>query len=99
MFVRLEIALCLLLSLASDSNAQLNIGEIFRTLRVIGQILFPSNDSNHKDVLDCPVIKTTLGDIAGIRQDTVFGKNTFCSYRGIRYAEAPIGELRFKVGY
>ena len=48
---------------------------------------------------DCPVIKTTLGNIAGIRQHTVLGNGSFCSYRGIRYAEAPVGELRFKVSF
>ena len=47
--------------------------------------------------LVCPLIKTSLGDIAGIREQTVLGNSSFCSYRGIRYAEAPIGELRFKV--
>ncbi|XP_055296943.1 juvenile hormone esterase-like [Sitodiplosis mosellana] len=46
--------------------------------------------------LDCPVIETTLGNIAGIRQQTVLGNSSFCSYRGIRYAVAPVGKLRFK---
>ncbi|XP_055296930.1 juvenile hormone esterase-like [Sitodiplosis mosellana] len=46
--------------------------------------------------LDCPVIETKLGNIAGIRQQTVLGNSSFCSYRGIRYAVAPVGKLRFK---
>ncbi|XP_031633593.1 cholinesterase-like [Contarinia nasturtii] len=31
-----------------------------------------------------------------MRHQTVLGNGTFCSYRGIRYAEAPVGQLRFK---
>lgn len=46
---------------------------------------------------ECPVVTTKLGRISGIREKTVLGNESFCSYRGIRYAEPPIGKLRFKV--
>lgn len=46
---------------------------------------------------NCPVVKTSRGDISGIREQTVLGNSTFCAYRGIRYGEAPVGKLRFKV--
>ncbi|XP_073818495.1 juvenile hormone esterase-like [Musca autumnalis] len=40
-------------------------------------------------------VDTTLGAIKGIEMETRFG-NKFWSFRGIRYAEPPLGELRFK---
>lgn len=57
------------------------------------QISVVSNTSN----LSCPVINTKLGYISGVQQQTVLGNGTFCSYKGIRFGEAPIGKLRFKV--
>lgn len=47
--------------------------------------------------LNCPVIKTKLGNISGIREQTVLGNSSLCAYRGIRYGEPPVGKLRFKV--
>uniref|UniRef100_A0A1I8NSN8 Carboxylic ester hydrolase n=1 Tax=Stomoxys calcitrans TaxID=35570 RepID=A0A1I8NSN8_STOCA len=40
-------------------------------------------------------VDTALGIIKGIRMETRLG-NKFWSFRGIRYAEAPVGELRFQ---
>lgn len=57
------------------------------------QMSVVSNTSN----LACPVINTKLGYISGVQQQTVLGNGTFCSYKGIRFGEAPIGKLRFKV--
>lgn len=96
MSIHFILALCLLLCVAKCLNAQFNFGELFKTIGVVGNILF-SSDSNHGDPLDCPVISTMLGDISGIGQNTIFRNRTFCSYRGIRYAKAPVGDLRFKV--
>ncbi|XP_075162677.1 juvenile hormone esterase-like [Haematobia irritans] len=40
-------------------------------------------------------VDTSLGTIKGIQVETRFN-NKFWSFRGIRYAEAPVGELRFQ---
>ena len=42
-----------------------------------------------------PIVNTTLGSIRGIIQTSRKG-NEFYSFRGIRYARAPIGNLRLK---
>lgn len=49
------------------------------------------------DDFECNIIKTKLGNITGIRLPLHFENGMFCGYRGIRYAEPPIGSLRFKV--
>lgn len=79
--ISLVTILCVLFKIISNSSAQ--------TAHGVHETIF--------DQLNCPVIKTTLGNISGIQQHTVLGNNTFCSYRGIQYAEAPVGKLRFKV--
>lgn len=38
-----------------------------------------------------------LGSIQGIETKTIWSKRTIHEFRGIRYAEAPIGDKRFKV--
>lgn len=43
------------------------------------------------------IVQTDLGDIRGNVQKTLLNKREFFSFRGIRYARPPIGELRFKV--
>lgn len=43
------------------------------------------------------IVETKYGKIRGIRNETLFQKIGFYSFRGIPYAKAPIGELRFKV--
>lgn len=40
-------------------------------------------------------VETTLGAIKGLEMETRLG-NKFWSFRGIRYAESPVGELRFQ---
>lgn len=42
-----------------------------------------------------PIVKTPCGDIQGSIIPSVLGKSIY-SFRGIRYAKAPVGELRFK---
>ena len=41
-------------------------------------------------------VKTEKGTVKGIRVDHDFGQYYY-SFRGIRYAQAPTGKLRFKV--
>ncbi|KAK4874277.1 hypothetical protein RN001_013637 [Aquatica leii] len=42
-----------------------------------------------------PIISTPKGNIKGSRIKSLLGKDIF-SFRGIRYAKAPVGELRFQ---
>lgn len=42
------------------------------------------------------IVKTTQGLVKGIRKTSILGKY-FYRFRGIPYAKAPIGDLRFKV--
>ena len=41
-------------------------------------------------------VKTPKGSVKGVRVDHDFGQYYY-SFRGIRYAKAPVGKLRFKV--
>ena len=43
------------------------------------------------------VLKTHKGNVRGKRVDTDQG-DYYYSFRGIRYAQAPVGKLRFLVG-
>lgn len=43
------------------------------------------------------VVDTNSGQIRGIRESSFLKKVDFYSFRGIPYARAPIGQLRFKV--
>lgn len=61
------------------------------------RVLTISYAQESTDTFSCPVINTTLGSISGVRQQTVLGSEDFCSYRGIRYAQPPVDQLRFKV--
>jgi hypothetical protein len=44
---------------------------------------------------DC-LVNIAQGTARGAAMTSFHGKD-FCSYRGIRYAEPPVGELRFRV--
>lgn len=50
---------------------------------------------NSKNNLE-PLVRTSLGQIKGSMLTSRYGKAIY-SFRGVRYAEAPIGALRFKV--
>ena len=45
-----------------------------------------------------PIVETATGLIQGTIETSFFSKEFF-SFRGIPYAEPPIGEFRFKVSY
>ncbi|XP_043269298.1 uncharacterized protein [Venturia canescens] len=49
-----------------------------------------------QDRLPGPEVSTSLGRIKGSYMKTRLNK-TICAFRGIRYAEPPTGELRFKI--
>ena len=42
-------------------------------------------------------VNTTSGKVRGKQNQTLFDKIPYYSFRGIPYAKAPIGNLRFKV--
>ena len=44
---------------------------------------------------DC-LVTIAQGTARGSVMTSLYGRD-FCSYRGIRYAEPPVGELRFRV--
>lgn len=43
------------------------------------------------------VIQIESGQIKGVKQESVYIKTKFYSFRGIPYAKAPVGELRFEL--
>ena len=43
-------------------------------------------------------VKTDKGSVKGVRVDHDFGQYYY-SFRGLRYAQAPVGKLRFKVNH
>lgn len=43
------------------------------------------------------IVETTTGRVRGITAITLFDENPYASFKGIPYAEPPIGRLRFKV--
>lgn len=45
------------------------------------------------------IVTTKNGDIRGVRKSTLLENVDYYSFKGIPYAEPPIGELRFKVYY
>lgn len=46
---------------------------------------------------DIKVVNTNDGDVRGLRKTTIRKNVDYYSFKGIPYAEAPIGELRLKV--
>lgn len=44
-------------------------------------------------------IKLKQGDLSGTIEKTFLKKQDYYAFRGIPYAEPPIGRLRFKVNY
>lgn len=48
--------------------------------------------------MDQPIVTTPSGKIKGSWMTSRRGRE-FQAYRGIRYAEPPVGELRFQVAY
>ncbi len=47
-------------------------------------------------VVPSPIVTTQSGQVVGTTDNSFFSREYF-SYRGIPYAEPPIGDLRFKV--
>lgn len=51
---------------------------------------------NVANTLDAPTVKFGLGEVRGSFFESRLGKKIY-AFRGLRYAEGPIGPLRFKV--
>lgn len=68
---------------------------------IIGLVVLTSlvqvfaSDSTEEDKL--VQVNTDLGDIRGSVLKTLLQDRPYYAFRGIRYAKAPVGELRFKV--
>lgn len=64
---------------------------------IIGiSLAFPDANNNGQDATQEPLVTLSLGKIKGSVLTTRLGKPIF-AFRGIRYAKAPVEELRFKV--
>lgn len=59
-------------------------------------LAFPDANNNEHDTPNEPLVRISLGQIRGSTLTSRLGR-TICSFRGIRYAKAPVEELRFKV--
>ena len=59
---------------------------------ILALALFCLSAINAEDI----TVKTDKGAVKGVRIDHDFGQYYY-SFRGIRYAQAPVGKLRFKV--
>lgn len=69
---------------------------VFHSL-IVGTVFGKPRKSCPKTANNCNVINTKLGKISGTQMTTLFDENSFCGYRGIRFAMPPVGDLRFKV--
>lgn len=71
---------------------------LFRTLPVLFAFLLVIECAPNKQRgNDSIIVKTKSGEIEGIAEHTILDRREFYSFRGIPYAQPPIGELRFKV--
>lgn len=43
------------------------------------------------------IVKTDNGKVRGVAQTTFLNQKEYIAYRGIPYAEPPVGNLRYKV--
>lgn len=46
---------------------------------------------------DYLLVDTASGPVRGVEEKTFLSNKAYLSYRGIKYAQPPIGELRFRV--
>lgn len=65
------------------------------TILVSCSLQFCSTNAEKQDE-QFPIVKTKLGEIKGRSMTSRLGQS-FLAFRGIRYAEAPVKELRFQV--
>lgn len=61
-------------------------------------IVFLGGDSESDNIEDETIVLTSLGAINGSIFATRLDKK-FIGFRGIRYAEPPVGDLRFRVRF
>lgn len=67
------------------------------TVAVIA-FIYPSNSAYEASDEQC-LTQSPMGAILGAHLYTLFKNQRYCAYRGIRFAKAPIGDLRFKVNF
>lgn len=49
--------------------------------------------------IEPPIVRTKSGELIGTHATTLLDQRKFLSFRGIPYAQPPIGSLRFRVSY
>ena len=57
-----------------------------------------TNDNVLKDEVTV-IVNTANGQVRGHKAYTLFDEKIFYTFKGIPYAEPPVGSLRFKVGF
>ncbi|KAM7359455.1 uncharacterized protein ACRADG_012788 [Cochliomyia hominivorax] len=83
-------------SLASETVAQSIINMIRAITHLYGiLIVFYVITTCQSESKSSVIVKISLGQLKGLQMESRLGE-TFWSFRGIRYAEPPIGELRFQ---
>lgn len=68
-----------------------------RVVLLISCIFGVSGESNADDQFK--IVKTTNGQIRGVRNTTLLNGVPFYAFKGIPYAKPPIDDLRFKVNF
>lgn len=57
----------------------------------------PTHANSESENAEYKTVKTTTGAIRGLRLKTLFDERPYTSFKGIPFAKAPLGELRFMV--
>jgi Carboxylesterase family len=72
------------------------ITALFLIVTTVLLVIFLGRNSDEKAIIEETLVETTLGKINGSFFHTRLDKK-FIGFRGIRYAESPVDNLRFRV--
>lgn len=68
------------------------------SILILGVVLCDAEIENNGQTNEYKLVETSSGVIRGTVNETLFKQKRYFAFRGIPYAQAPIGSLRFKVG-